>query len=152
MMRVVCGWQVMSQKDGHIKKWFSVIAIIGCLSNYEMVRSAFHNPSIPLSLTRTNIHSAMTKNPSLLRHTSFRTFGSVKRAPFWCLIYEGCLKTYVLISKQLVLRRVRLCWGRRRNNAHVEKRRGWNNHPFNSRIPTDAISIVLIDCDYSDSW
>jgi hypothetical protein len=66
----------------------------------EMVRSAFRNPSIPLSLTRTNIQSAMTKNPSLLRHTSFRTFGFVKRAPFWCLIYEGCLKTYVLISKQ----------------------------------------------------
>lgn len=26
-------------------------------------------------------------------------FGS-KWAPFWCLVYEGCLKTYVLISKQ----------------------------------------------------
>ncbi len=33
----------------------------------------------------------------------------------------------------------------------TRERRGWNNHPFNSRIPADAIFIVLIDFDYSDS-
>ena len=145
MMRVEWWRQAMARKDGHIRKWLSV-AIIGCLANKGNGKISFSWPIHFIVSGTTNIWSAMTKNPSLLRHKSFRTFG-LERAPFWCLVHEGCLKTYVLISKQYY---VCVCWGRR-NNAHV-KRRGWNNHPFNSRIPADAIFIVLIDCDYSDSW
>lgn len=111
--------------------------------------SHFSNPSVvSLSPAQTDIICNDEKPISTSPHV-VSTFGS-EWAPFWCLVHEGCLKTYVLISKQWyvcvyvsVERRMKRC---------THERKGWNNHPFNSRIPADAIFIVLIDCDYSDSW
>jgi len=82
----------------------------------------------------------MTKNPiSTTPHVVSESFGYLDNEHRFGVWYmRVVLKTYVLISKQILL--LRPCGGGG-CILHV-KRRGWNNHPFNSRIPADTCNLL----------